>query len=309
MEPLVDEGFQTDLFAWLAAHDEVYYSPDLESLCNVALLDSRRSQDYLDRASWDDETSGPAFSGMFRMLLQAHIPFCLINDDDLRSGLGDYQAVVLPHVGALGDEGADALRGYVRDGGVLVATGETSLYDEWGRRRQDFALADVFGVSYDPEAWGDVFVNQVGGGRSVFTPGSPGQEYDWAAAVWGNNPDTKSAEAARAAFAELWGAAGVEPILTTDAGQWVVVLPYSTPDGYVLRLLNLTDLSRRNSDQTPQTISVTLRIQAGESVRQVEVMSLLGEWVGADFGQGEGTVTVRLTIDDHAVVRIWRIRP
>ncbi len=40
-----------------------------------------------------------------------------------------------------------AIRRFVERGGSLFATGETSLYDEWGDARPDFALADLFGAT------------------------------------------------------------------------------------------------------------------------------------------------------------------
>jgi len=39
------------------------------------------------------------------------------------------------------------VRRFVERGGALIATGQTSGYDEWGDPRSDFALADLFGVS------------------------------------------------------------------------------------------------------------------------------------------------------------------
>ncbi len=37
---------------------------------------------------------------------------------------------------------------YVHSGGRIVATHETSLYDEWGMQRPDFGLSELFGCSY-----------------------------------------------------------------------------------------------------------------------------------------------------------------
>ena len=53
--------------------------------------------------------------------------------------------LVLPNLAAMSDAQCAAVRRFVEAGGGLVATGETSLYDEEGRRRADFALADLLG--------------------------------------------------------------------------------------------------------------------------------------------------------------------
>lgn len=91
----------------------------------------------------------PHVFGAFRCALEEHLPLRLINDWDVTADeLARYQVLVLPSAAALSDEQAAAVREFVRGGGGLVATGETSLCNELGRPRGDFALADVFGVSF-----------------------------------------------------------------------------------------------------------------------------------------------------------------
>ena len=91
---------------------------------------------------------GAEFAGFADAILRSRTPFDVIDDVTLDSGdLARYQAVILPNVACVGDKTAAALREYVRGGGNLLATFETSLYDDVGNRRPDFALAGVFGVS------------------------------------------------------------------------------------------------------------------------------------------------------------------
>jgi type 1 glutamine amidotransferase len=57
--------------------------------------------------------------------------------------------LILPNIAALSDRQCEQLTRYVENGGSIVATHETSLYDEWGKKRNDFGLAGLFGASYD----------------------------------------------------------------------------------------------------------------------------------------------------------------
>lgn len=91
----------------------------------------------------------PHVFGAFRVGMEEHLPLTLINDWDVSAKeLRKYKVVVLPNAAAFSAEQVMALRQYVAGGGGLVALGETSLCDELGRPRGDFALADVFGVHY-----------------------------------------------------------------------------------------------------------------------------------------------------------------
>jgi hypothetical protein len=62
--------------------------------------------------------------------------------------IGRYRVLVLADVAALSDTQCRRLRAYVAAGGRIVATGETSLYDETGKKRANFGLSDLFGCDY-----------------------------------------------------------------------------------------------------------------------------------------------------------------
>lgn len=87
--------------------------------------------------------------GAYRMGMEEHLPVTLITELDLRPEILDrYKVLILPNVACLSDLQSDTIREYVKRGGGLVATCETSLFDELGRARKDFALQDLFGTSY-----------------------------------------------------------------------------------------------------------------------------------------------------------------
>ena len=64
---------------------------------------------------------------------------------DARSA-GRLSTLVLPNIAALSTSQCDQIRAFVARGGSVVATHETSMYDEWGKRRADFGVGDLFGA-------------------------------------------------------------------------------------------------------------------------------------------------------------------
>jgi hypothetical protein len=83
--------------------------------------------------------------GAFRALFEQHWPVRVLTEYDLEAArLQGVRVLVLPNVACLSDRAAEVIRRFVDNGGGLVASFETSLYDEKFQRRQDFALADLF---------------------------------------------------------------------------------------------------------------------------------------------------------------------
>lgn len=91
--------------------------------------------------------------GGFQVAAEGRFPTDVLSDWQLTpENLRRYRVIVLPNTAALSDAAVAALRQYVREGGGLVATFETSLGDETAQSRADFGLADVFGTSWSGRA-------------------------------------------------------------------------------------------------------------------------------------------------------------
>ena len=95
--------------------------------------------------------------GFYQALVEGRVPFDMAHDLLLDPAhIGRYRTLILPNIAALSDEQCRQLAAFVEGGGNLIATHETSLYDEWGKRRGDFGLASLFGASYAGRVDADV---------------------------------------------------------------------------------------------------------------------------------------------------------
>jgi hypothetical protein len=127
------------LYDWHWRHAK--YFRNTENLARVAVVQSLQSQ-TLAKAACD-----AAQNGWCQALVEARIPYEFV-DDRLLAKAARFRVLVLPDLRALSEQQCAQLRDFVRKGGRVVATGQTSLYDEAGRRRTNFALADLFGCDF-----------------------------------------------------------------------------------------------------------------------------------------------------------------
>jgi hypothetical protein len=141
---------------WLKIVDNIYqwhyraepYLRNVAPLARVGMVYSEQTDRYYGGEKWQ-ERSGDHKLGMYHALIEARIPFEMVNDRLLDAGhLKPFKLLILPNIAALSDTQCEQLRQYVQHGGSLVATFETSLYYERGKRRRDFGLSGLFGVSY-----------------------------------------------------------------------------------------------------------------------------------------------------------------
>jgi len=82
--------------------------------------------------------------GLYQTMLERHLPVSLVTDRDLECGtLEPYKVLVMPNTAAMSQKEIETVRRFVEAGGGLVATYETSLYDEHARPRDDLGLGEV----------------------------------------------------------------------------------------------------------------------------------------------------------------------
>jgi hypothetical protein len=93
--------------------------------------------------------------GAFRACVEEHLPTNLIEDWNLTADdLKKYAVLILPNSACLSDTHCRAIEEFVRNGGGLVASLDTSLFNETGDPRPNFGLAELLGIDYSgvPEA-------------------------------------------------------------------------------------------------------------------------------------------------------------
>lgn len=141
---------------WMTTVEELYvkyyenepYLRNTAPMVRVGVVYSEQTDANYGGKPWQKNYRDHAY-GIYHALIEDRMPFEMVNDQLMDAEhLKPYKLLVLPNIAALSNKQCDQLRKFVQNGGSLLATYETSLYDEAGKPRAEFGLADLFGVAY-----------------------------------------------------------------------------------------------------------------------------------------------------------------
>jgi hypothetical protein len=132
-----------EYFDWTAQNDEHWVKK--KSIANIGVVMGQRTQLFYKPPKGSVMADG--MNGLYDALLEGRFLFDFMHEEKMSPAeLAKYSALILPNTALLSDNQCAQLRDYAAGGGSLLATFETSLYDEIGQPRADFGLADVFGI-------------------------------------------------------------------------------------------------------------------------------------------------------------------
>ncbi len=149
-----------NFFSWLAQNEEHFRNR--RSMANLAVLYPQNTIAFYRSGSGPGRWSGAErvqtteyLQGLYYALLEGRFLFDFVHQDDLSARtLEKYRALLIPNAAYLSDTQCRQIRSFVTSGGSLLATFETSLYNEWGDRRRGFGLEEVFAAEAVGEAVG-----------------------------------------------------------------------------------------------------------------------------------------------------------
>lgn len=131
------------LLKWHKANEE--YLINRNPVATIGVVWSQQNTDFYGRDKPEQLVELP-WRGMTQALIRARIPYLPLHASHIDRDASRFSLLVLPNLAAMTDDEVASVRRFVKQGGSLIATGESSLFNEWGDRRPDYALGDLFGV-------------------------------------------------------------------------------------------------------------------------------------------------------------------
>lgn len=132
---------------------EQYLAPVGTDLNDVALLHSAQTGASFYASGIGTHGTSSHYThnqfGFWWMLNEERVQFDTVFAVRMtREKLKKYRVLIMSDMKVMTEELRRNVREWVRAGGTLIATAQTSLYDYWSRKQSDYLFADLFGAKY-----------------------------------------------------------------------------------------------------------------------------------------------------------------
>ena len=118
---------------------------DRQPVATVGVVWSQENTDFYGRDQARELVDLP-WQGITEALIRARIPYLPVHADHIDRDAAQFSLLILPNLALMKDDQVAAVKRFVEHGGSLLATDETSLFDEEGDIKKDYALAALFGA-------------------------------------------------------------------------------------------------------------------------------------------------------------------
>jgi hypothetical protein len=131
-------------------------------VATVGVVWSQENTDFYGRDNANELVELP-WRGITEALIRAKIPYLPVHADHIDRDANQFSLLILPNLAVMTDNQVNSIKKFVERGGNLIATGETSLYDNWGKIRSDYALGDLFGAHFQKQSNDNPVIPKLGG--------------------------------------------------------------------------------------------------------------------------------------------------
>lgn len=136
-----------DVYTYMEKHEDKLHGQNADA--DVVIYYSRSSNNKFGNGDRSKDAYITHIIGMEQALISMNLQYRFLLDTQLSAEeLSGVRVLVIPNGACLSVREINLIKQYVQQGGKVIATNETSLYDETGRQREDFGLAEVFGCTY-----------------------------------------------------------------------------------------------------------------------------------------------------------------
>ncbi|WP_165972076.1 alpha-amylase family protein [Paenibacillus piri] len=136
-----------DVYSYMEQYEELLN--DQQPAADVSIYYSRNSNNIFNNGDRTKDAYITHLIGLEQALIANKLQYDFVLDQNATDeALSKVKCLVIPNGACLSDEEIERIKRYVYNGGRLLSTFETSLYDPDGTPRNNLALADVFGCSF-----------------------------------------------------------------------------------------------------------------------------------------------------------------